>query len=653
MTSFKLTLAVAAALLVTAAVSLPVRAASEQEAKLIAVLKSDAGQKAKSDACRELARIGTKDSVPVLAAMLPDEKMNHMARYGLETIPDPLVDAALRDALATCKGRPLVGVIGSLGVRRDAQAVALLAKLLADADPLVADATARAIGSIGTAESAKVLLAGLPGASAANQLSICEGLFRTAERLGAGGRKADAVAIYTTLVNTKAAHQVRAGAARGLILAGGTGGIAALRQYLRSSDYVLFAAANRAAMESPGAAVTEALVAELGALPADNQIVVINTLGRRGDAGAVPALIAASAKGAKPVRLAAIRAVPEIGQAIAAPAMVEMLADSDREIAQAAQDSLAALPGKEVDAIIVAMLGHPEQVRRMAALDLVARRRMTGSMPALLKATSDSDAKVRALAVKKVGELGGPQDMPALLDLLMKAKTGQEVDAAEQALSAICAKSDDVEAAAGTVAARMAQAAPEQKSALLRVLSTVGGATALKSVRAAVGDTDGEVRASAIRALGEWRTADAAPDLLALAKSTTNPTERVLCLRSYLGLASNPDLPAPQRLAMCRDAAPLAQKPGEKKLLLSALGKIQTAQSVALIAPYLDGADTKEEASAAVVAIAERLTRGRNAPGLSPKMAETLTKVAASTGNADLAKRATALANQAGKPAAK
>jgi HEAT repeat protein len=438
------------------------------------------------------------------------------------------------------------------------------------------------------------------------------------------------------------------------MVAGGTEGLAALRQYLRSTDYVLFAAANRAAMELPGPAVTEALVAELGALPADHQIVVIKTLGRRADPAAIPALLAASARGAKPIRLAAIRAVPEIGQATAAPAMVELLADSDREIAQAAQESLAALPGKEVDAIVVAMLGNPEPVRRMAALELVARRRMMGSMPALLKATADSDAKVRTLALRKVGELGGPQDVPALLDLLMKTKTGQEVDAAEQALSAICAKGGNAESAAGAVGARMAQATPEQKGALLRVLSSVGGARALESVRAAVGDTDGEVRAAAIRTLGEWKTADAAPDLLALAKSTTNPTERTLCLRSYLGLASNPDIPAAQRLAMCRDAAPMAQKPGEQKLLLSALGNIQTAESVTLIAPYLDDAATREEASAAVVSIAGRLAKGQNAAKIMPSLADTLTKVATTTGNADLAKRATALAQQAkGKPAAK
>ena len=61
--------------------------AKEQEPKLIAVLKSNAPLKDKADACRELARIGTKDSVAPLAALLGDEKLAHMARYGSSRSP--------------------------------------------------------------------------------------------------------------------------------------------------------------------------------------------------------------------------------------------------------------------------------------------------------------------------------------------------------------------------------------------------------------------------------------------------------------------------------------------------------------------------------------------------------------------------------------
>ena len=84
--------------------SSPQPATADQVQKLIAVLKSDAPQKEKADACRELARIGTKDAVAPLAALLPDEKLSHMARYGLETIPDPSVDKALREALPANSG---------------------------------------------------------------------------------------------------------------------------------------------------------------------------------------------------------------------------------------------------------------------------------------------------------------------------------------------------------------------------------------------------------------------------------------------------------------------------------------------------------------------------------------------------------------------
>ena len=175
----------------------------EQVDKLIAVLKSDASHKEKADACRALAVVGTREAVPVLAALLADEKLSHMARYALEPIPDPSVDQALREASGRLRGRPLVGVIGSIGVRHDAKAVGALSRLLRDADPDVAQAAARALGSIGTAEAAKAIQDALPGSPAGNQLAFCEGLFRCAETLAAKGEPTQALAIYDHLRSLK------------------------------------------------------------------------------------------------------------------------------------------------------------------------------------------------------------------------------------------------------------------------------------------------------------------------------------------------------------------------------------------------------------------------------------------------------------------
>ena len=130
-------------------------AAAPDEDALIAVLASEAPVKAKADACRLLGLIGTAKAVPALAALLGDERLAHMARYALEPIPDPAVDAALRGALGVLKGRALAGVIGSIGARRDTAATAALGALLGAAEAEVAQAAARSLGMLGTVEDRK------------------------------------------------------------------------------------------------------------------------------------------------------------------------------------------------------------------------------------------------------------------------------------------------------------------------------------------------------------------------------------------------------------------------------------------------------------------------------------------------------------------
>jgi HEAT repeat protein len=187
----------------------------EKEADLLAVLKkSDAPRDEKSEACRKLALVGTRESVPVLAGLLADKEMGHMARYALEPIPDPSVDAALREAAGNLKGRPLVGVIGSIGARRDAEAVDRLVGLLKDGDAEVVRAAARALGRIGTDPAVKALEAGLADAAPGNRPAFYEGLFRGAEAMAAHGRTADALKIYDKLARAEAPPQVRDGAIR-------------------------------------------------------------------------------------------------------------------------------------------------------------------------------------------------------------------------------------------------------------------------------------------------------------------------------------------------------------------------------------------------------------------------------------------------------
>ena len=189
------------------------------ESELIAVLQSDAPQKEKVDACRELGRVGTKAAVPALAALLSDEKLSHMARYALEPIPDPAVDDALRDALGKLEGRPLVGVIGSVGVRRDAKAVGQLVPMLASPDADMARTAARSLGRIATPEAINALQEALPKAPAERRPAVGDGCLACAEALLAQDNRPEAAAVYQSVAKAELPKHFRVAAAHGLLLA--------------------------------------------------------------------------------------------------------------------------------------------------------------------------------------------------------------------------------------------------------------------------------------------------------------------------------------------------------------------------------------------------------------------------------------------------
>ncbi len=622
-------------------------AAKQDEPKLIAVLQNPgASQKEKVDACRQLAIVGTKNAVAPLAALLGDEQLSHMARYALEPIPDPAVDAAFRDALGKLKGKPLAGVISSIGVRRDPEAVQPLLQMLmqGQAGPYAMSAALRALGQIGTVGAADALKASLDHAPPEGLPDVYEGLFRCAERLAGEGNRGAAVEIYDTLRARDASHQVRAGALRGAILTRGKDGVALLREHLRSNDYVLFSAACQTSLEMPGEQITQALTAELNQLPADNKILVIWTLGKRADAGALPALFALAKKDEKAVRLEAIRALPQIPDASAVPVLAELMGDADTQISQAAQDGLAALPGQGADDAITAMLEGRQTSQRLTALDLMGRRRMTRSIPALLKAAGDADAKVRPAAIRKVGELGGPDELPALLDVLMRLKDSQDLDAAERALSAVCVKTDNPQSHAGKLIGLLAKAQPAQKAVLLRVLGVVGGPDALKAVRAAVDDGDGQVRDAAFRALCSWKTADAAPDLLTMAKSAPEASRKTAALRGYINLIRDENLSTEQKLAMCKQATELITRNEDKKLLLGALGTVPSAEALAMAMTNVDDPATKDEACFAAVAISEKIVEQK-----PQEVTEALQKVLKATENKNVIRNARQTLQKAGE----
>src|SRR4051794_1523862 len=237
--------------------------ASKNEHDLIAVLRSDAPDAEKAVTCKQLALYGTSETVPELAKLLSNERLNSWARIALEAIPGSAADEALRQASDSLQGRQLVGVINSIGVRRDKAAVERLAGRLKDKDADVASAAAVALGHIGGGGAAQPLEQALAGAPITVRSAIAEGLILCAGRLPGEGKKAEAVKIYDLVRKAEVPAQRMLEATRGAILARGAEGIPLLVEQLRSSDKGLFQIALSTAREFPGGDIDKALADEL------------------------------------------------------------------------------------------------------------------------------------------------------------------------------------------------------------------------------------------------------------------------------------------------------------------------------------------------------------------------------------------------------
>ncbi|HYO83885.1 MAG TPA: HEAT repeat domain-containing protein [Bryobacteraceae bacterium] len=171
----------------------------------------------KSKACQLLASRGEVAAVPAIAALLPDPKLSHYARYALEPMPGPAADDALRAALPRLKGNLLIGVINSIGFRRDQKAIMPLSRFVYGADVPTADAAAAALGHIGSADASKALQAALNKTKDPVRTYVARGALVCAENLLSGGSRDEALGLYQVLAGATMPKPVRLGAMHAII----------------------------------------------------------------------------------------------------------------------------------------------------------------------------------------------------------------------------------------------------------------------------------------------------------------------------------------------------------------------------------------------------------------------------------------------------
>lgn len=608
------------------------------------------------ESARSLALCADADHLEALAPLLVDDERSHAARIVFEAIPDARANARLRTALPHATGPSRVGILHSLGRRRDADAVSWIAPLLDDADLAVASAAAWALGRIGTAEAAQALedawRRSAPSFDPARRHALADALVDAARALEhhdpALGRR-----LFECLAEATLATPAASAAWLGLCRLDADAAVRRLAHWVAAGPDTHRRLALWALQHDlPGSNVTAAAIAQLAALPNEAAAAWAAALARRADPTAWRPFFAALTNASPEIHRAVISALLDWppNDSVAAY-LIDRLTDTDASGADEAAGRLERLEWSVVDRMLAERLQSSGAVASANYLLRVAARRRSREATAAVwtAARSHPDPALRALCARALGEIADPTAANDLADLLAAAGNDESMlTALTHAWRTALNRWPDRDAALRTLRGRWAALAPAARIAVLRTASSDGGAEAADLAFFALEDPSGAVRAEAVRRLSEWPSPLVLPRLVELAGNISHTEARSLLLQGALRLAASTNIPPDQRSRYLVQLDPLLASPAERRAWLAA-ATVPDHALLERVRPMLNDPELRAEAARSALSMAEALLDPAGPPDAAA--IDTLRSLADQTDLADVTQRARARLERYRKPA--
>jgi|GEM_PF-1762152 len=563
--------------------------------------------------CRQLSLIGDAGAVGGLAALLGDQELADMARFGLERIPVAEATAALRDKLVQVSGKQKIGIVNSLGVRRDGGAVESLVAFVGGDDVELASAAGRALGNIANEQACQGLMKARAGASGQVKAVLTDACLACAERMHQEGKSDRALAILRKLYSVDEPVVIRVGALSCLakILEPAEAGQLMVEALVGDEPSLQRVAIGVIRTSLPGTEHTRTFAATFDKLQPDFQALLLDALADRDDRAALPLILKAVDATEEAVCLAALAGVGRLGDGSAVKLLVEKAAQSeDGPVAKVARHSLDTMAGADVDAKMLALLGQAGSVEKLELIRSLTERHHVAAVASFIELAGHGEADVRLGALKGIETLGGVEDLGALVGLVVGASAGAEREQAQKAVVAATRRGADQDSAAKVVLAALPKAADAAvQAALLEVAGRIGGVESRRVLLESLGSGEGVIQEVAVKALADWGDAAPAEALFTFAAKEQNEQRlRVLALRGYIRLAGLPsNRAADQTVAMYGKAFKSAWRTDEKKLILAGLANVAHGQALALVGGALDDKALEQEAIAAALKLGGKL----------------------------------------------
>jgi len=590
-------------------------AAADEQAtqKLVAVLRSDAVFYEKARACQQLGEIGTTNAVPALAALLDDEFLCAYARSGLEGIGGPVASEALLNSLNHVKGAQRCGVIISLGILRDTNAVVTLEKVVLDNDPVVSKEALLALGRIANHESIQCILKTLSDGTPSLSLAAAEACILAGEDQLTAGHFDVAKGLYDAVLGKSVTSGTRIAAVRGAILSRQGDGPAFLMEQLKSDDAASRLAALTTIREIPGTQMADAINSEISKAVPELQCQLLQAMVECHNTKSMEILRTKAQDQNASVRKTALNVMGRIGgKAEAEVLLATVCGQKNPEDVELSLGGLQRISGQETDTLILEKLRFESNSKtRVRLIHLLASRRVVDANGELLRQATNSDADTAIAALGALSTLAGTNELKDLFSLVEKSSDQSIRNETGTTIANICERIGDVGSEL-VLAEFLAAKDSASKLALVRVLTAVGYTNALSKIKPSWEAGDASLAVSIVDELSKWPNAAAVEYLLPVAVSGTNVVIKSHARNAVLHLATVALDDSPKKeMEVLKWLSQLSANIDKTEVgqIISLLGRMKQPESFKLLRPFLENTQFRKEAARALIQIAPALVK--------------------------------------------
>ncbi|MFD2872151.1 family 16 glycoside hydrolase [Mucilaginibacter ximonensis] len=550
--------------------------------------------------------VGKDDAVACLKAYLTDNDLADAASRALVKINSPASKSALLAALTKAKGAARLSVIEALGNARYKAAAKPINLLAKTNDAAQAKVCYYALSQIADPSSETVLAAAAAKSGYKYEnTNATKSYLVYAEQLLRGGNKLAAQKIATVLIAKLKAPElinVRINALKLLVEASANKQTLLLAAAADANPQYR-AAALRYALPYLNAANVSLWTKKLATVNDDVKIDILYMLGQTSIKAALPAILAQGKSKNATVRSTAINAAVNIGQSQVLGDLIKLMESSDSDGVDVIVDAINRMKGAGITQQVAAAIPNAKESVQVALIGILDSRAATDQFKAVYAQLTSENSRTRSAAFSALRRVSDKNNTAQLYTLLNGTTNSDDEEAVQNALISIINGDDNKTQQTDFALKQMASAPENKKSAYYKVLASLGGDKALKTVTEAYDAGNADTKKAVLAALSGWVNGGASHELIKIARREKDTDLSKYAIGAYLYTIAQNNYTPEQHLLMLREAMDATKEIEQRKKIMRSVEQAKCFDAIIFAGKYLDDADLKQEAATSLIKV--------------------------------------------------